>query len=126
MQSVLVYMRAFIEDHGVRFVDVDKMHIVEDMVLLNVLAVSSRATYRRDSIAGKMMIEYQGVFSLLAKLDREAPATKTLVSRTLLYILSGEDFILMNQVAEAFMKNNYKPASLPTNPFRRHSRALLD
>lgn len=65
MQSVLSYAPVFIEDYGLRFVNVCTRDIVEDTISLHFLAETSRATRIRYIRAGRMMNKHQDISSFL-------------------------------------------------------------
>lgn len=104
--------------------------IVEDMIASNLLTTSSRATYIRCIIVGKMMVKHQGLLPLYDKLGNDAPAAKTLGTTTRvdprLYISSEEDMPFMILAADAFVMYGHKPAPFHANTFYSHALALLD
>lgn len=80
MESLLSNARAFVDGHGVRFVIVHILDILEVMMSSNFLACNSRATYIRYKRVGKMMLMKQGVILFPGKLGKNPFTLKTLVS----------------------------------------------
>lgn len=81
--------------HVVRFVDVHKMDVVEDILSSNILACNCRAAYLRIMNVCKMKIRNYDAFHLLLKLDRHALVEETLGTRHLdgrkLYVFSERE-----------------------------------
>lgn len=73
-----------------------------------------------------MMIKLQAVLSLLVKLGKNALAAKTpgFIYLPSLWTSPEEYVFLMFEAADAFVKNNHKPAFSNANSFYKHARPL--
>lgn len=79
LQRLQSYVRATKENCGVCFVEVSMLAIVEDMISLDTLVVSSRAIHVWYISVGNMIIKSQGSFFFIRKQERDTLVAKTFV-----------------------------------------------
>lgn len=127
--GVLNYAREFEEAYNVPFVEARFVDILKNMMSSNFLAASSKATYVRQVRLAELMIGQSTVLPLIQRLRDERSERKTLeiahLQAQALYTSEPEDFLLLIEAADLFVKNDSKTAQFHYSTFYPQARSLM-